>query len=269
MEGKFIAMTRGSCPGLWSYYEFFSTLDEEDDEEDKGVWKIFAKKDDAVEHLYKHFIPALYMNGEPSAEYPLNKFSPKEKGLESDSFYDGRDGRHWMLDSEGLHVVYCCAIGENNEAGVGIHWGNDIELALPVPPRPEAYIGAYSTQDVADMKAIEGAIRDGMRFGKNRISVRSDSQRIVDRFNQEFDDYFQFGEGNHSGRFPGSHYRKNDGTCWEEITKLVNQLMCINIQLVDKTDKNYHRARKLAHEGRGMVKVYSQHRSTANKRTAK
>lgn len=37
------------------------------------------------------------MNGEPSAEYPLNKFSPKEKGLESDSFYDGRDGRHWML----------------------------------------------------------------------------------------------------------------------------------------------------------------------------
>ena len=42
-----------------------------------------------------------------------------------------------MKDSEGLHVVYCCAIGENNEAGVGIHWGNDIELALPVPPRPE------------------------------------------------------------------------------------------------------------------------------------
>ena len=37
------------------------------------------------------------MNGEPSAEYPLNKFSPKEKGLDSDSFYDGRDGRHWML----------------------------------------------------------------------------------------------------------------------------------------------------------------------------
>ena len=35
------------------------------------------------------------------------------------------------------------------------------------------------------MKAIEGAIRDGMRFGKNRISVRSDSQRIVDRFNQD------------------------------------------------------------------------------------
>ena len=36
------------------------------------------------------------------------------------------------------------------------------------------------------MKAIEGAIRDGMRFGKNRISVRSDSQRIVDRFNQDW-----------------------------------------------------------------------------------
>ena len=43
------------------------------------------------------------MNGEPSAEYPLNKFSPKEKGIDSDSFYDGRDGRHWMLGT-GLHL---------------------------------------------------------------------------------------------------------------------------------------------------------------------
>ena len=50
-------MTRGRCPGLWSYYEFFSTLDEDGDEDEKGEWKVFAKKDEAIDYLYKHFIP--------------------------------------------------------------------------------------------------------------------------------------------------------------------------------------------------------------------
>ena len=53
---KFIAMSRGRCPGLWSYYEFFSTLDE-DNENNNGDWKQFSKKEDAVDYLYKHFVP--------------------------------------------------------------------------------------------------------------------------------------------------------------------------------------------------------------------
>ena len=40
---KFIAVTEGPpglCPGLWSYYEFFSTLNEDDEEEtNQGDWK--------------------------------------------------------------------------------------------------------------------------------------------------------------------------------------------------------------------------------------
>ena len=54
---QYIAMTRGRCPGLWSYYEFFSTLDEDGDEDEKGEWKVFGKKEDAIDYLYKHFIP--------------------------------------------------------------------------------------------------------------------------------------------------------------------------------------------------------------------
>jgi len=271
MDGKYIAMTQGRCPGLWSYYEFFSTLDEDGDEGEKGEWKVFGKKDEAIDHLYKHFIPALYMNGNPISEYPLNKFSETEKGKDSDSFYDGRDGRSWMLDTEGLHIVYCCAIHQDNDFGVGIHWGNDIELSLPVPARTEPPNSSATLQDLADLKAVEGALRDGMRFGKNRICVRSDSVRIVDRLNTEIDEYFQFGEGNHAGRYSSSsYYRKNEANYWNEIIKLVNQLMCINIQLVEKTDKNYHRARKLAHEGRSMVRLFNQpQRTVSNKRTAK
>ena len=55
---KFIAMSRGRCPGLWSYYEFFSTLDE-DNENNNGDWKQFSKKEDAVDYLYKHFVPGI------------------------------------------------------------------------------------------------------------------------------------------------------------------------------------------------------------------
>ena len=53
---QYIAMSRGRCPGLWTYYEFFSTLDE-DNETTQGDWKQFAKKDEAVDYLYKHFVP--------------------------------------------------------------------------------------------------------------------------------------------------------------------------------------------------------------------
>ena len=37
---------------------------------------------------------------------------------------------------------------------------------------------------------------------------------------------------------------------WEEIQKLVSHLMSINIHKIEKTDKNYHRVRKLASEGK-------------------
>ena len=55
-KNKYIAMARGRCPGLWSYYEFFSTLDE-DNEKNKGEWKQFSKKEDAIDFLYKNFVP--------------------------------------------------------------------------------------------------------------------------------------------------------------------------------------------------------------------
>lgn len=269
---KFIAVTEGPpglCPGLWSYYEFFSTLNEDEEEDtNQGDWKAFPKRDEAVEHLYKKFIPALYFNGNPVPEYPLNKFSKAEKGIESDSFYHGRDDRSWMLDTGGLHIVYCCAMQQDSEFGVGIHWGNDIELALPIPPRSDPINNAASLQDLADLKAVEGALRDGMRFGKNRICVRSDSKTIVDRLNKEVVEMDVFGEGNHAA---GRHYYNNNykktENYWDEIIKLINQLMCVNIQEVEKTDKNYHRARKLAHEGRNMVRSYS--RTMPNKRNAK
>ena len=56
---QYIAMSRGRCPGLWTYYEFFSTLDE-DNETTQGDWKQFAKKDEAVDYLYKHFVPGKF-----------------------------------------------------------------------------------------------------------------------------------------------------------------------------------------------------------------
>lgn len=271
MDGKFIAMTHGRCPGLWSYYEFFSTLDEDGDEDEKGDWKVFGKKDDAIDYLYKHFIPALYMNGNAITEYPVNKFTGNEKGNLSDTFYLGRDGRSWMLDPEGSHIVYCCAMAQDNEFGVGIHWGNDIELSLPVPPRSEPAHPTVTVQDAADLKAVEGALRDGMRFGKNRICVRSDSTRVVERLNADIDEHFQFGEGNHVGRYnSANYYRKYESSGCQEIIKLVNQLMCVSIQKVEKTDKNYHRARKLAHEGRNMVRIVNQtQRNLSNKRAPK
>ena len=115
---------------------------------------------------------------------------------------------------------------------------------------PEMFETSLKFQDfLTDFNYLKGALRDGMRFGKNRICVRSDSSRIVERLNREIDEHFQFGESNHYGRYSNSYYRKYDSNHWNEIHKLVNQLMCINIQMVEKTDKNYHRARKLAHEG--------------------
>ena len=132
---------------------------------------MFGKKDDAIDYLYKHFIPglclihisyhflhfllALYMNGNAITEYPVNKFTGNEKGNLSDTFYLGRDGRSWMLDPEGSHIVYCCAMAQDNEFGVGIHWGNDIELSLPVPPRSEPAHPTVTVQDAADLKAVE------------------------------------------------------------------------------------------------------------------
>ena len=75
-------------------------------------------------------ILALYMNGNAITEYPINKFTSREKGNLSDTFYTGRDGRSWMLDPEGSHIVYCTAMQQDNEFGVGIHWGNDIDAVF-------------------------------------------------------------------------------------------------------------------------------------------
>ena len=47
----------GRCPGLWTYYEFFSTIDEDGEDNEKGEWKVFSKKEEAIDFLYKHFIP--------------------------------------------------------------------------------------------------------------------------------------------------------------------------------------------------------------------
>lgn len=44
----------------------------------------------------------------------------------------GRDGRTWMLDPEGFHIVYCCTNAHDGDYGIGVHWANEIELSLPV-----------------------------------------------------------------------------------------------------------------------------------------
>ena len=86
------------------------------------------------------------MNGNAIDEYPTNKFTEHEKGFDSDTFFKGRDGRTWMLDPEGFHIgtskiiylkvsiysVYCCTNAQDGDYGIGIHWANEIELALPV-----------------------------------------------------------------------------------------------------------------------------------------
>ena len=117
-------------PRKKSYYEFFSTLDD-DNETTQGDWKQFAKREEAVDYLYKNFVPVLYMNGIPIDEYPTNKFTEQEKGF-VDTFFKGRDGRTWMLDPEGFHIVYCATNATDGDYGIGLHWANEIELALPV-----------------------------------------------------------------------------------------------------------------------------------------
>jgi ribonuclease HI len=272
---KYIAMARGRCPGLWSYYEFFSTLDE-DNEKNKGEWKQFSKKEDAVDYLYKNFVPALYMNGCAVDEYPVNKFSIKEKGFESDTFFKGRDGRTWMLDPEGFHIVYSCCVQVENDFGIGIHWGNEIELAMPVSRVNTAE--SEMTVEIAQLKAIEGALRDGLRLGKNRICLRTDSDKIIEKLNNELqNDVTAFStskENYRSGYIP--YYRKSYHTSpydfqWEEIHKLIQHLMSVNIKKVEKTDKNYHRVRKLAQEGRNMVRIHNYRNSNQNhqKRSAR
>ena len=45
------------------------------------------------------------MNGCPIEEYPVNKFTKHEKGFETDTFFQGRDSRTWMLDPEGYYII--------------------------------------------------------------------------------------------------------------------------------------------------------------------
>jgi len=45
------------------------------------------------------------MNGCPIEEYPVNKFTKHEKGFETDTFFQGRDTRTWMLDPEGYYII--------------------------------------------------------------------------------------------------------------------------------------------------------------------
>ena len=41
------------------------------------------------------------------------------------------------------------------------------------------------TRDIAQLKAIEGALRDALRFGKNRICVRTDAEKLIDKLNND------------------------------------------------------------------------------------
>ena len=96
----------------------------------------------------------LYLNGNAVDEYPTNKFTEQSKGFDSDTFFKGRDGRTWMLDPEGFHIVYCCINAHDNDYGIGIHWANEIELSLPVSRVNTAE--SEMTRDIAQAKAIEG-----------------------------------------------------------------------------------------------------------------
>jgi len=257
---QYIAMSRGRCPGLWSYYEFFSTLDD-DNETTQGDWKQFAKKEEAIDYLYKNFVPVLYLNGNAIDEYPTNKFTELEKGFDSDTFFKGRDGRTWMLDPEGFHIVYCCTNAHDGDYGIGVHWANEIELSLPVSRVNTAE--SEMTRDIAQAKAIEGALRDALRFGKNRVCVRTDADKLIEKLNTDLRNDF-------NGYVP--YYRKQYhhqtpfDAQWKEIHELISHLMSVNIQKVDKTDKNYHRVRKLASEGRNMVRIHSNFRQPNSKR---
>jgi len=274
-KNKFIAMSRGRCPGLWNYYEFFSTLDEEHENNNNGEWKQFAKREDAVDYLYKNFVPALYMNGCPIEEYPVNKFTKHEKGFETDTFFQGRDSRTWMLDPEGFHIVYCACVQQDNEYGIGIHWSNEIELALPVSRVNTA--DCEMTIEIAQLKAIEGALHDALRLGKNRVCLRTDCDKMIEKFNTELQNdisMFSTSKDNYrSGYTP--YYRKSYHTTpfdfqWEEIHKLISHFMAVNIQKIDKTDKNYHRVRKLASEGRNMTRIHNfQKNQSAAKRSCR
>ena len=41
------------------------------------------------------------------------------------------------------------------------------------------------TVEIAQLKAIEGALRDALRLGKNRICLRTDADKIIDKLNTE------------------------------------------------------------------------------------
>ncbi|CBY22058.1 unnamed protein product [Oikopleura dioica] len=247
---KFIAMTSGKCPGIWSFSEFQMQIMMEEDEEDMGQWKYFKTREEAREHLYKHKIPALYEDGEPIEAYPLNRFAEPQKGLPTDTFYEGRDERTWILDDEGSHVVYCSIIKKDEEYGLGLHWGNDIEISLPIHS-----IHANRCMDalIAEVIGVEGALRDSLRLGKNRVCVRCDSEHAVEKLNKELKLGVQFtGE---LGNFRNGNFGRKVAPEWYQVLKLANALMSLKIERVENTDKNYHRARKLAHEGRQMMKV--------------
>ena len=139
------------------------------------------------------------MNGNAIDEYPTNKFTEHEKGFDSDTFFKGRDGRTWMLDPEGFHIgtfkilfkvticlVYCCTNAQDGDYGIGIHWANEIELALPVSRVNTAE--SEMTRDIGRVfsfenfqnrtKIIENPGKPRRRQLKGRFEMRFASAKI-------------------------------------------------------------------------------------------
>ena len=43
----------------------------------------------------------------------------------------------------------------------------------------------------AQAKAIEGALRDALRFGKNRVCVRTDADKLIEKLNTDLRNDFK------------------------------------------------------------------------------
>ena len=88
---------------------------------------------------------------------------------------------------------------QDNDYGIGIHWANEIELAMPVSRVNTAE--SDMTIEIAQLKAIEGSLRDALRLGKNRICLRTDSDKIIDKLNSELQNDVTYVHVDHSLNF--------------------------------------------------------------------
>ena len=47
------------------------------------------------------------------------------------------------------------------------------------------------TKQIAQAKAIEGALRDALRLGKNRVCVRTDADKLIEKLNTDLRNDFK------------------------------------------------------------------------------